>query len=55
MNPPLFNVLIGKEVFELYIEETFSTKEDGRGGVLFRTLVTGKKFFCPFEKFSIVS
>jgi len=54
MNQPLFSILINNEIFELYIEETFNSKEDGRSGVLFRTLVTGKKFFCPFEKFSII-
>ena len=54
MKQPLFKVLIAGKVFPLYIEETFSLKDDGRSGVLFRDSKNGKKFFCPFEKFSIV-
>lgn len=53
MNAPILNVLINGSVARLRVDSVLNTKDDGRGGVMFKTL-GGKVFFAAFEKFSFV-
>jgi hypothetical protein len=53
MKNPLLNVLINGSVARLHVDSVLNTKDDGRGGVIFKT-PGGKLFFAAFEKFSFV-
>jgi len=53
MITPIHRVLINGSVARLKVDSVLNTKDDGRGGVMFKTL-GGKVFFAAFHQFSFV-
>ncbi len=53
MITPIHRVLINGSVARLRVDSVLNTKDDGRGGVMFKTL-GGKVFFAAFHQFSFV-